>query len=326
MCTRVFNNTTSKYPVIFRNMDWPKLVNTHLFYCVPNLFKQGYDKNYIYSQRALKLGIEPFIWHSKYRSVVIYFGDDERGFAAADGLNEKGLSVSVVYDKKARVKFEKSNVNCKAISPLRWGQHILDCYSSVDDVLQSLRYKQYIIVPDRVPDNQLPNKLLQAKATFKICISDSFGGSVIIRYSNGEYSFIDDETSLLVTDQGEDRQVRIQHELNSLSEQPSYEDAFLKTKALALFCSLSKRNSQLMNLLSTTTTSTLYSLPLKGEYRFIDFESNVELLVSLSDLMSLTECSYFQLVKTPGNQIDLNKLSESHVVSKFRSKIDPFSC
>lgn len=323
MCTRMVNIANPEYPITFRNMDWPKRVNTHFFYFTAGVDKQGFDSHYLYLKRAQRHDLEPFEWRSQYASIVAMFGDEKRGFATADGQNEKGLTVNVLADKASRVKFGQTEHKL-ALSPLRWGQYLLDCFKSVEEVVAALEDAPYTLIPDRVPDNQIPSALVQAKAIFKVCVSDSSGNAALIQYLDGQFVVSSREDGLIISDQGEEEVAAMHQQFQQLLPAPTHQVAFEQTQQLSSACALPLKPSSLKDLVSNSTTSTFYSSPAKGRYYFIDAYTQAILSLSFDELASWKKCAHIQLVKTPKNQIDVVALSQQKLAEQLVAIDDPF--
>lgn len=191
MCCRIFNSTADDFPITGRNMNWIWSLDTYLYSTPKQISKQGLSNHYCKSQ-----ALEPeqvFTWIAKYASVSsIIFGehvDNEnnnteistyRGFeyACADGMNEFGLMVNALADTNS--EYGTPTKTDKQLSTLRWAQYILDCFSSVDDAVDTLQTPDYVLVDQGMPDAS--NK----KGRFHLCLSDPSGDSAIIEYIDGK--------------------------------------------------------------------------------------------------------------------------------------------
>lgn len=185
-------------------MDWPHQVSAKLYYTEKGIFKSGFDKDYLHISEAVKMNIEPLVWKSKYSSVATLVGCDSRGFATADGLNSKGLTVNVLYDKQISFDFSKldQGQKFKGLSASRWGQYILDTFSTVAEFVDSVNETViYTLLPDIIPDNTITSVKEQAKATFHLALSDKMGDSAIVEYRNSKFEIYHDKRYCVVTNE-----------------------------------------------------------------------------------------------------------------------------
>lgn len=98
-CSRIFWNDNKLAVVVARTMDWPESTEPIL-----TVFPRGIQRNGGWVGRNQVIHDNPAKWTSKYGSMVttIY------GIGTADGFNEKGLAIHMLYlnacDFGARVK------------------------------------------------------------------------------------------------------------------------------------------------------------------------------------------------------------------------------
>jgi penicillin V acylase-like amidase (Ntn superfamily) len=163
-CTRVLWNNNKLAVVVGRTMDWPESTEPILT-VLPRGMKR--DGGLIGSSVAVQEN--PARWTSKYGSVVttVY------GIGTADGLNEKGLGMHMLYLKAT--DFGPRDRSKAGVQAGLWGQYLLDNAATVQEALQRLQEIQPIMVDhDGV------------KATVHLAIEDASGDSAIIEYVNGK--------------------------------------------------------------------------------------------------------------------------------------------
>jgi penicillin V acylase-like amidase (Ntn superfamily) len=162
-CTRVLWNQGG--PVLVgRTMDWPESTQPILTILPRGLAHDGG-----------KLGDHPLgdanpkKWTSKYGSLVttVY------GLGAADGLNERGLAVHMLFLNVA--DFGARDKTLPGVQGGLWAQYALDNAASVDEALQALAAVQPIMVAAH-----------GSQTTVHLAMEDSTGDSAIIEYIAGK--------------------------------------------------------------------------------------------------------------------------------------------
>jgi penicillin V acylase-like amidase (Ntn superfamily) len=162
-CTRVLWNEGG--PVLVgRTMDWPESTHPILTVLPRGLRHDGG-----------KLGDHvlgdpnPMEWVSKYGSLVttVY------GLGTADGVNERGLTVHMLYLNAA--DFGARDISLPGVQGGLWAQYALDTSGGVGEALQALSKIQPIMVEAH-----------GAKTTVHLAMEDASGDSAIIEYINGK--------------------------------------------------------------------------------------------------------------------------------------------
>ncbi|WP_372847125.1 linear amide C-N hydrolase [Shewanella sp. Scap07] len=163
-------------------MNWFRPIGVCLYRFAAGLHKQG-----ISNQRAelenLPLSAV-FCWHSLYSSVVSMMGDEDQGYGAVDGMNEKGLVVNALYDTPATYAKPEPYFSDGNISILRWPQYILDSFASVDEVAGYAESNSLRVLEEAVPEGGAAEGLVPG--TVHVAVSDRLGNSLIIEFKNGE--------------------------------------------------------------------------------------------------------------------------------------------
>ncbi len=197
MCTRVFNNHSSKYLTTARNMDWSVQLPTSLF-----TFKEGLEKSGMPEPNDSTL-----TWTSRYDSVVTMVGNKDNGYASSDGINSAGLVANVLYDSDASYQREDGS-SCKQLSVLRWVQFVLDTCCSVVEVKEKFENNGIQLMPAQVPSSS-------KKAALHLSVSDVLGKSAIIEVIKGKYIINDN------IDDKDDRRCRV------MTNEPGYKTQIL---------------------------------------------------------------------------------------------------
>jgi choloylglycine hydrolase len=162
-CTRILWNDNDLAVFVGRTMDFP--VSTEpMITVLPRGLK--HDGGLFAGARIDD--VNPAVWTSKYGSVVtsVY------GAGTADGLNEKGVSMHLLYFIPA--DFGPRDPSKGGLQAALWGQYVLDNAASVEEALTLLDGVQPLMVEH---DGIL--------ATVHLAIEDASGDSAIIEYIPG---------------------------------------------------------------------------------------------------------------------------------------------
>jgi choloylglycine hydrolase len=163
-CTRVLWNSNKLAVVAGRTMDWPESTEPIL-----TVFPRGIERD------GGRLGPEEIVkdnpakWTSKYGSMVttVY------GIGTADGLNEKGLGIHMLYLNVT--DFGPRDTTRLGLVASLWGQYALDNATTVEEALKILNDVQVVMVEAR-----------GRKATVHLALEDASGDSAIIEYIDGK--------------------------------------------------------------------------------------------------------------------------------------------
>ncbi len=163
-CSRIFWNSNDVAKVVSRTMDWPESTDPIL-----TVFPRGLERDggvlggqTVVPENAVK-------WKSKYGSLItqVY------GMGSADGLNEKGLGVHMLYLKST--DFGERDHSKPGLQAGLWAQYLLDNAASVKEALELHEDIQLVMVETR-----------GHKCTVHLALEDATGDSAIIEYINGE--------------------------------------------------------------------------------------------------------------------------------------------
>ncbi len=163
-CTRVLWNSNRLAVVVGRTMDWPESTEPVL-----TVFPRGLQRDGGQLQGAVVVAENPARWTSKYGSVVttIY------GVGTADGLNEKGFAIHLLY--LTATDFGPREPSLQGVHAGLWGQYLLDNAATVTEALELMKGVQPVMVS--VDD---------VKATVHLAIEDATGDSAILEYIGGK--------------------------------------------------------------------------------------------------------------------------------------------
>jgi penicillin V acylase-like amidase (Ntn superfamily) len=158
-CTRAVYLGQDGTVITGRSMDWKEDIKTNLW-----VFPRGMKRDGAAGPNSPK-------WKSRYGSVIATGYD----LGTADGMNEKGLVVSLLY--LAESDYGKLNGK-PPLSISLWAQYVLDHYATVAEAVEALRQE-----PFRLISMKLPNGVA---AQLHLGISDASGDSAIFEYIGGK--------------------------------------------------------------------------------------------------------------------------------------------
>ncbi|MBY0586677.1 linear amide C-N hydrolase [bacterium] len=159
-CTRAVYLGKEGRVVTGRSMDWVEDMQTNLW-----IFPRGMKRDGGLNKGSLE-------WTSKYGSVVasVYEG------GTADGMNEKGLVVNLLY--LAESEYPPADDNRPGVCITSWAQYMLDSFATVEEAVAELNKNSFRVVPVAAPNG--------AKGTVHLSISDPTGDSAIFEYVKGK--------------------------------------------------------------------------------------------------------------------------------------------
>jgi penicillin V acylase-like amidase (Ntn superfamily) len=159
-CTRTVYVGANNTVITGRNMDWMEDMASNLW-----VFPAGLKRNGAAGPKSIQ-------WTSKYGSVVV------SGYEAgsADGLNEKGLVVNLLY--LAEADYGKPDPGRPFLSIVAWPQYVLDNYATVAEAVTALSNEPFNLLAPTLPNG--------SEAALHLSISDSSGDSAIFEYIHGK--------------------------------------------------------------------------------------------------------------------------------------------
>jgi penicillin V acylase-like amidase (Ntn superfamily) len=162
-CTRILWNTNDLAVYAGRTMDFPVSTEPMLTVLPRGI---AHDGGMFGGERID--ADNPAVWTSKYGSIVtsVY------GAGTADGLNEKGVAMHLLYFIPA--DFGPRDLSKGGLQGALWGQYVLDNAASVEEAIALLDTVQPLMVAH---DGIL--------TTVHLAIEDATGDSAIIEYTAG---------------------------------------------------------------------------------------------------------------------------------------------
>jgi choloylglycine hydrolase len=163
-CSRILWNDNGYAVMVGRTMDWPESTQPIL-----TVFPRGMERDGGKAGPETVVTENPARWTSKYGSVVttVY------GVGTADGMNEKGLAVHMLYLNAT--DFGPRDASKKGVQAGLWAQYLLDNAATVEEALKLLEDIQVVMI---VANGH--------KATVHLAIEDATGDSAIIEYIDGK--------------------------------------------------------------------------------------------------------------------------------------------
>lgn len=114
----------------------------------------------------------PVIWKSRYGSVIFHGGNRFQPGPSADGINEKGLTASILMLNSSTYPTEEG---APTLSTADWVQYVLDNFQSVQEVIDDSA--NYQLLPANYRGINLKEHLI---------INDAQGKSAVLEYINGK--------------------------------------------------------------------------------------------------------------------------------------------
>lgn len=145
-----------------RSNDWYNSQHNNFW-----VYPRGLERNGASGSNTIK-------WTSKYGSITLGGYD----ITTIDGLNEKGLSVNVLYLSEADYGTITKDDKRKSMSLAAWGQYTLDNFATVKEVVDAFKKNEFYITQVDTPDGHAGKAHLS--------ISDPTGDSAIFEYIKGE--------------------------------------------------------------------------------------------------------------------------------------------
>lgn len=158
-CTRAMYTGPGDVVVTGRSMDWWSTLDSNLWVLPKGTAQTG------------SAGPNSIKWTSKYGSVIVSAFEA----AAADGMNEKGLTANLLYLTNAQYG---SVGNKPTLSVTQWAQYALDNFATVNEAVTTLRAEPFRIAAPVLPGG--------AAASLHLALSDSSGDSAIFEYLDGK--------------------------------------------------------------------------------------------------------------------------------------------
>ncbi len=177
-CTRAVYLGPEDRILTGRSMDWKLPMVSNLW-----VFPRGMARDGAAGDRSAK-------WTSRYGSLAVSGYD----IATADGMNEAGLVVNLLWEVEA-VYPEDDGITPR-ISLSVFPQYLLDRYPTVAEAVADLRANPVLVQGGEVPVGP-PGRA----ATVHVSLSDATGDSAIIEFVNGEMVIWHDRSYQVMTNE-----------------------------------------------------------------------------------------------------------------------------
>lgn len=159
-CTRAVYSGSEDLVITGRTMDWMENMHSSMW-----VFPKGIKRNGL-------AGPDSPEWTSKYGSVVI----SVYNIATADGMNERGLAMNMLY--LAESDYGSAKKGNPPLSVSIWGQYVLDNFATVNEAVEAMSKTTLQIIAPKLPNGTASNVHLS--------LSDPSGDSAILEYVKGE--------------------------------------------------------------------------------------------------------------------------------------------
>ncbi len=159
-CTRAVYLGSDNLVITGRSMDWMENMHSSIW-----VFPKGIKHNGLAGPKSPE-------WTSKYGSIVtsVY------NLATADGMNERGLVMNMLY--LAESDYGSAKEGHPPLSISLWGQYALDNFATVNEAVDAMSKNSFQIIAPHLPNG--------SASTVHLSLSDSSGDSAILEYVQGE--------------------------------------------------------------------------------------------------------------------------------------------
>ena len=175
-CTRILWNEPGRSVLVGRSMDWFEDIRTNLW-----VLPRG-------MQRGGLAAENPLTWRSRYGSLVLTGYD----CITADGFNEAGLSVHMLYMQEADGGERDPKVPGLCLS--LWTQYYLDNFATVADAVTALESEPYQLIMAVEPNSHQPT-------TVHLALDDRGGDSAILECIDGKIRVHHDRRFTVMTNE-----------------------------------------------------------------------------------------------------------------------------
>lgn len=158
-CARVLSSNNGRTVVVGRSMNWQEDLKADLW-----AFPRGIERIGLNGKNPLK-------WTTKYGSVAVGFQE----LGTADGVNEKGLGVSVLWLDET--DYGKRDEAVPGVAATLWGQFYLDKFATVAEAVK---------FTETTPFQPVVVKNGREISHLHLALADPTGDSAIIEYVGGK--------------------------------------------------------------------------------------------------------------------------------------------
>lgn len=159
-CTRALYVGSENMVITGRTMDWSEDMKTNLWVFPKGMTRQG------------EAGAGSPQWVSKYGSVIASVYE----MASADGMNEKGLVMNLLY--LAETNYGHPSPDTPPLAVSLWGQYALDNFATVAEAVVAMQAHPFYIVAPKLPNGEA--------SSVHLSLSDTKGDSAIFEYIDGQ--------------------------------------------------------------------------------------------------------------------------------------------
>lgn len=159
-CTRALYTGSDNTVITGRSMDWVEDMGSEIW-----VFPRGIKRNG-------EAGANSPQWQAKYGSVIA----SAYGIASADGMNEKGLVMNLLYLTES--DYGQPTTGHPPLSISLWGQYALDNFSTVAEAVTAMQAKPFYILTPVLPNGKA--------SQLHLSLSDPSGDSAIFEYIDGQ--------------------------------------------------------------------------------------------------------------------------------------------
>lgn len=175
-CSRVLWNDSGRAVLVGRNMDWFEDIRSNMWVLPRGMARDGATPR------------NPLKWTSRYGSVVLTAYDT----ATADGVNEKGLAVHMLYLPETACGPRDEAV--PGLSIALWEQYYLDNFATVKEAVEALKTQPYQL--------RMAVEPTSGKAgTVHLAMNDATGDSAVLECIDGRIKVYHDRAYTVMTNQ-----------------------------------------------------------------------------------------------------------------------------
>ena len=175
-CSRVLWNDNGRGVLVGRNMDWFEDIQSNIWFLPRGMEREG------------NVPANPLEWTSEYGSVAITAYDA----GTADGINEKGLAVHMLYLPETSVGERDESV--PGLSITMWPQYYLDNFATVAEAVEATEGKPFQL---RMATHEGSGKA----ATIHLAMDDPTGDSAVLECIDGEIKIYHSREHTVMTNQ-----------------------------------------------------------------------------------------------------------------------------
>ena len=175
-CSRVLWNDNGHGVLVGRNMDWFENIESNIWFLPRKMERTG------------NTPVNPLEWTSKYGSVVITAYDA----GTADGINEEGLAVHMLYLPETSVGERDEDV--PGLSITMWPQYYLDNFATVAEAVGAMKDDPFQL---RMATHEGSGKA----ATIHLAMDDATGDSAVLECIDGEIKIYHSREHTVMTNQ-----------------------------------------------------------------------------------------------------------------------------